>query len=97
MSDEIREGGSNAALTLGILSLIFIMIFPIAGLVMGIIGLRRSKMNERHSDAAWVLSVIGIVLNSLIVVFFLLAIIPSLVFIFGTPRPPMHHHFIWHF
>ena len=92
MSDEIREGGSNAALTLGILSLIFIMIFPIAGLVMGII-----KMNERHPDAAWVLSVIGIVLNSLIVVFFLLAIIPSLVFIFGTPRPPMHHHFIWHF
>ena len=83
MSDEIREGGSNAALTLGILSLIFIMIFP--------------KMNERHPDAAWVLSVIGIVLNSLIVVFFLLAIIPSLVFIFGTPRPPMHHHFIWHF
>ena len=93
MSDEIREGGSNAALTLGILSLIFIMIFPIAGLVMGIIGLRRSKI----PDAAWVLSVIGIVLNSLIVVFFLLAIIPSLVFIFGTPRPPMHHHFIWHF
>ena len=79
MSDEIREGGSNAALTLGILSLIL------------------SKMNERHPDAAWVLSVIGIVLNSLIVVFFLLAIIPSLVFIFGTPRPPMHHHFIWHF
>ena len=64
MSDEIREGGSNAALTLGILSLIFIMFFPIAGLVMGIIGLRRSKMNERHPDAAWVLSVIGIVLNS---------------------------------
>ena len=68
-SDNRPDNGSGAALVLGILSIVFLFICQVAGLILGIIGLRKSgrgRGESRDADAAWVLSVIGIVLNAVI-------------------------------
>lgn len=92
-SDNRTENGSGAALVLGILSIVFIFICQVAGLILGIIGLRKSgrgRGESRDADAAWVLSVIGIVLNAVILALIAAALIIFLI-AFGTMMG--HAHF----
>ena len=74
-SDERK--GADTALVLGILSIVFVAICQIAGLIMGIIGLHKA----RKSETGWVLNVIGIVLNSIVVALVVIALIFLFVFV----------------
>ena len=85
-SDNRPDNGSGAALVLGILSIVFLFICQVAGLILGIIGLRRSgrgRGTSRDADAAWVLSVIGIVLNAVIIAATVIGIIILLILFNG--------------
>ena len=72
---ENENRNRDASLVLGILSIVFIFICQIAGLIMGIIGLKKAGRKSEKADTAWVLNVIGIVLNSVILFLIVVAII----------------------
>ena len=91
-SDNRPDNGSGAAFVLGILSIVFLFICQVAGLILGIIGLRRSgrgRGTSRDADAAWVLSVIGIVLNAVILALIIVALIIFFI-AFGTMMGHAH-------
>ena len=84
---------SDAALVLGILSVVFIFICQIAGLILGIIGLRKAgRKSAEGSDAAWVLNVVGIVINSVILFLVFLAIIFGTFIFFGLFQELHFYH-----
>lgn len=88
-----ERNSHDAALVLGILSIVFLFICQIAGLIMGIIGLRKAgKRNSSSStDTAWVLNVIGIVLNAVILFLIIVAIIFGIIAFSGF----IGYHHIW--
>ena len=60
------DEGARSAFILGILSIVFSVICQVVGLILGIIGLSKAKRSDRtdkEGEAAWVLSVIAIVLG----------------------------------
>ena len=75
------------SLVLGILSIVFVAICQIAGLIMGIIGLHKA----RKSETGWVLNVIGIVLNSIVVALVVIA----LIFLFVFVSDIAHYAYYW--
>ena len=89
-----ERNSHDAALVLGILSIVFLFICQIAGLIMGIIGLRKAgKRNSSSStDTAWVLNVIGIVLNAVILFLIIVAIIFGIIVYTGFVG---HTHYMW--
>lgn len=60
---------SSSALILGILSIVFSFLIPLVGLVLGIIGLMKSKNTEEQESAsgARVCSIIGLILSVLFI------------------------------
>ena len=92
---ENNKSSHNKALVLGILSIVFIFICQIAGLILGIIGLRKSgKDGNDNADAPWVLNVIGIVVNSVVLFLIAAAIIFALVAFSGFIGH-MHIYHMW--
>ncbi|MBO8435415.1 MAG: DUF4190 domain-containing protein [Spirochaetes bacterium] len=93
--EEVKK--HDASLVLGILSVVFVFICQIAGLILGIVGLRKSKRNGANgNDTAWVLNVIGIVMNA-VILFIILAAIIFGSFVFFRLFDGMHyyHHMMW--
>ena len=90
---ETRVRKHDTALVLGILSIVFLFICQIAGLIMGIIGLRKSDRKD-GSDTAWVLNVIGVVLNSVIIFLIVVAII-IMVIAFSGFAGYAHMYHMW--
>lgn len=75
--------GARSAFILGILSIVFSVICQVVGLILGIIGLSKAKRSDRtdkEGEAAWVLSVIGIVLNAVILALVFAFIVGILIF-----------------
>lgn len=66
------ERKSDASLVLGTLSIVFIAICQVIGLILGIIGISKAR---NRSDAGWTLSVIGVVLNAVVLAFLVLLVI----------------------
>ncbi len=84
---------SDAAFVLGVLSLVFIAVCQLAGLVLGIIGLskaRRARSEGRDADTAWTLCVIGIVLNAVILAIILVAVFVGMAFVFAILNTPYY-------
>lgn len=77
------DEGARSAFILGILSIVFSVICQVVGLILGIIGLSKAKRSDRtdkEGEAAWVLSVIGIVLNAVILALVFAFIVGILIF-----------------
>ena len=75
--------GARSAFILGILSIVFSVICQVVGLILGIIGLSKAKRSDRtdkEGESAWVLSVIGIVLNAVILALVFAFIVGILIF-----------------
>ena len=77
--EDMEKKGSDPAFVLGILSIVFVAVCQIVGLILGIIGIRKAR--GRKSETGWTLSVIGVVLNAVIIAFVIIFIIVGLVFL----------------
>lgn len=76
MEEERKEGQrTDSALVLGILSIVFVAVCQIVGLILGIIGLHKAKESGRRSETGWVLNVIGIILNAVVIALVVAALI----------------------
>ncbi len=70
MEEDFRreeERHTDTSLVLGILSIVFVAMCQIVGLILGIIGLHKARQSGRRSETGWVLNVIGIILNAVVI------------------------------
>ena len=79
-NDIPEKKGTDASFVLGILSIVFVVVCQIVGLILGIIGLNKAK---DKSETGWTLSVIGIVLNAVIIAATVIGIIILLILFNG--------------
>lgn len=77
--NEERHDQNNASFVLGILSIVFVVVCQLVGLILGIIGIHKAR---GRNDSGWVLSVIGVVLNAVVIAAVFILIIVG-VFIFA--------------
>ena len=92
-TDTLRKKEDNPASTtpfvLGILSLVFTFCCQLAGLVLGIVGLvKASKLKalgvrDSKVESGWIMSLIGLILSSIILLIVLFYIVVAAVFLFG--------------
>lgn len=69
--DERRtEEKSIAGFVLSILSLVCIFMLPLAGLIMGIIGIRKAK-TDAYPNATLTMSIVGVVVNGFLMLLFI--------------------------
>ena len=79
-NDVPEKKGTDASFILGILSIVFVVVCQVVGLILGIIGLNKAK---DKSETGWTLSVIGIVLNAVIIAATVIGIIILLILFNG--------------
>ena len=79
-NDIPEKKGTDASFVLGILSIVFVVVCQIVGLILGIIGLNKAK---DKSETGWTLSAIGIVLNAVIIAATVIGIIILLILFNG--------------
>lgn len=79
-NDVPEKKGTDASFVLGILSIVFVAVCQVVGLILGIIGLNKAK---DKSETGWTLSVIGIVLNAVIIAVAVIGIIILLILFNG--------------
>ena len=79
-NDIPEKKGTDASFVLGILSIVFVVVCQVVGLILGIIGLNKAK---DKSETGWTLSVIGIVLNAVIIAATVIGIIILLILFNG--------------
>ena len=79
-NDIPEKKGTDASFVLGILSIVFVVVCQVVGLILGIIGLNKAK---DKSETGWTLSVIGIVLNAVIIAVAVIGIIILLILFNG--------------
>ncbi len=79
-NDIPEKKGTDASFVLGILSIVFGVVCQVVGLILGIIGLNKAK---DKSETGWTLSVIGIVLNAVIIAATVIGIIILLILFNG--------------
>ena len=79
-NDVPEKKGTDASFILGILSIVFVAVCQVIGLILGIIGLNKAK---DKSETGWTLSVIGIVLNAVIIAATVIGIIILLILFNG--------------
>lgn len=79
-NDIPEKKGTDASFVLGILSIVFVAVCQVVGLILGIIGLNKAK---DKSETGWTLSVIGIVLNAVIIAATVIGIIILLILFNG--------------
>ena len=79
-NDVPEKKGTDASFVLGILSIVFVVVCQVVGLILGIIGLNKAK---DKSETGWTLSVIGIVLNAVIIAVAVIGIIILLILFNG--------------
>lgn len=79
-NDVPEKKGTDASFVLGILSIVFVVVCQVVGLILGIIGLNKAK---DKSETGWTLSVIGIVLNAVIIAATVIGIIILLILFNG--------------
>ena len=79
-NDVPEKKGTDASFILGILSIVFVAVCQVVGLILGIIGLNKAK---DKSETGWTLSVIGIVLNAVIIAATVIGIIILLILFNG--------------
>ena len=79
-NDVPEKKGTDASFVLGILSIVFVAVCQVVGLILGIIGLNKAK---DKSETGWTLSVIGIVLNAVIIAATVIGIIILLILFNG--------------
>ena len=79
-NDIPEKKGTDASFILGILSIVFVAVCQVVGLILGIIGLNKAK---DKSETGWTLSVIGIVLNAVIIAATVIGIIILLILFNG--------------
>ena len=87
-TEERPEKKSDAAFVLGLLSIVFVVVCQIVGLILGIVGLKKAK---KSSDTGWVLSVIGIVLNAVIIAFVIIGLVIAAVIIGSVFSSPYYY------
>ena len=79
-NDVPEKKGTDASFILGILSIVFVVVCQVVGLILGIIGLNKAM---DKSETGWTLSVIGIVLNAVIIAATVIGIIILLILFNG--------------
>ena len=87
-NDIPEKKGTDASFVLGILSIVFVVVCQVVGLILGIIGLNKAK---DKSETGWTLSVIGIVLNAVIIAVAVIGIIILLILFNGI----MNSFYYW--
>ena len=87
-NDIPEKKGTDASFVLGILSIVFVAVCQVVGLILGIIGLNKAK---DKSETGWTLSVIGIVLNAVIIAVAVIGIIILLILFNGI----MNSFYYW--
>ena len=87
-NDVPEKKGTDASFVLGILSIVFVAVCQVVGLILGIIGLNKAK---DKSETGWTLSVIGIVLNAVIIAATVIGIIILLILFNGI----MNSFYYW--
>ncbi len=87
-NDVPEKKGTDASFVLGILSIVFVAVCQVVGLILGIIGLNKAK---DKSETGWTLSVIGIVLNAVIIAVAVIGIIILLILFNGI----MNSFYYW--
>ena len=87
-NDIPEKKGTDASFVLGILSIVFVVVCQVVGLILGIIGLNKAK---DKSETGWTLSVIGIVLNAVIIAATVIGIIILLILFNGI----MNSFYYW--
>ncbi len=86
-AEQEERKGTDSSFVLGVLSIVFVAICQVVGLILGIIGLHKA----RKSETGWTLNVIGIILNAVVIALVIILTVVMLVLFAGV----MNSFYYW--